>query len=430
MFQEFRKGIIMFLRKIYLLFVSAVVFYGNLTAGSDFVQQGKAAIKKKDLKTAISSFWLAAGEGNREAVNYLSAIYTVNNGFDKETFQKYVPAVTEKIFPLYQAAVFSNRFVLIAPEKAIQDKVFADIKSAISNRRILLKTTKWAAALHFSWLSAIALWTGDDILERYIFSTVNEETEKDNILLNGISAFRKSLILKTAGGKLYARSKKIKDLGEIAIVDRETAVKYFNFSHFPEMEWSLYVRSPDDEDYLIPFAKFHETVRKRKINAFIQLCGYLGATQGIASSETVHRENISQEYNASGEYQSSGKAKVQVNIDTKSKQQELTKYNFKFRGSSTVYRVEGYWLANDDDFKLMYKRRFDLDNPMLEGDVVIRFSNDYSVNVATKTALENAKLNVDLGTHHQFQKNQEYVICYRVLFPPAEIISEEVKKLK
>lgn len=430
MFQEFRKGIIMFLRKIYLLFVSAVVFYGNLTAGSDFVQQGKTAIKKKDLKTAISSFWQAAGEGNREAVNYLSAIYTVNNGFDKETFQKYVPAVTEKIFPYHQAADFSNRFVLIAPEKAIQDKVFADIKSAISAKRGLLKATKWAAVLRFPWLSAIVLWKGDDILERYIFSTVNEETEKDNILLNGISAFRKSLILKTAGGKLYARSKKIKDLGEIAIVDRETAVKYFNFSHFPETEWSLYVRSPDDEDYLIPFAKFHETVRKRKINAFIQLCGYLGATQGIASSETINQKNFSQEYNASGEYQSSGKAKVQVNIDTKSKQQELTKYNFKFRGSSTVYRVKGYWLANDDDFKLMYKRRFDLDNPMLEGDVVIRFSNDYSVNVATKTALENAKLNVDLGTHHQFQKNQEYVICYKVLFPPAEIISEEVRKLK
>ena len=400
------------------------IFFNYLIASEELILKGKSTMKKGDFTSAINIFWKAARAGNLEATNYLSALYILpGQDFDRETFDSNIQIVTEK-FSYYQTpSEYFGRFVIISSEKAIKNKIYNNIKTDIKLRKARSETFKWGIKI----ISVI----GRDPLTLFILEkNMSYLANNDNYINRNISSFRKSLVLKTHKGKICARAKMIKKLGVVAVVDRDTACQYFKFSTLPDQEWSVYVRCPDDEDFLIPFGDFHKYVYERKMQAFSDLCRYLGAYQAkISYGERNNRES-SHEITISGEHKADLKAQAQVNIDTSKTQTSLAKMNFKWQGSSTVYPVEGYWLTMEPSWKAMHDSRLDLSNSLEKYIVEFNYTNDYLVNVKTKTSFENADMNINLNTNHRFREMQETSWFFEVSFPPVKEISKEVKRLK
>ena len=157
-----------YLRKLFILFVLTVFFCSTLFSADDLVLQGKKAVEKTNWQQAATIFWQAAQKGNLEAINYLSAIYIISKqDFDREIFDTNIPAVVEKLFPCEnESKSYTGKFVIIASENAINEKALKSIKKRIEMTKLLLKSTKWSAILGGPWWMSVAgLWKGDKILK-------------------------------------------------------------------------------------------------------------------------------------------------------------------------------------------------------------------------------------------------------------------------
>ena len=221
----------------------------------------------------------------------------------------------------------------------------------------------------------------------------------------------------------------IPDFGVVALIDREIASKHLKFSAANDKDWSVFVRCPGDEDCLIPFVDFHRYLYERKMQSFMNLCRYLGATRAIAQHGEKNSESSSHGIKVEAGHKAVGQGSAQVTIDTAEMHKELAKYNFKWVGNTTVYPVKGYWLSVEPSWKAMYDSRMDLDNRIKDCEVDFKYHDDFSVNVNTKLCFERAGMHVGVGTNHRFQEIQERTWHFKVEFPPAEKISREVKEL-
>ena len=386
-------------------------------------------------------FWQGARGGDDEAINYLQAIYLIpEQKFDRKTFDENFDPVVRGLCDKQEKPIgYTGRFVIIASESSIRDRVFDGIRDGIENEKKWRNLSKWVKRGLISLigidppLAVVAIgagyfWTRDD-LKKFIAANVTIESRENNYLLSNLSSCKKTLSLQTEKGDLPARARDIPGMGTAALVDRETAAKYFKFPAANNKEWSVFVRCPGAEDCLIPFANFHKYLYETKMQSFINLCRYLGATRVIAKYGEKNAKGSSQGYKVDAGHKAVGEGSIEVHIDKDEMHKELAKYNFKWSGNTTVYPVRGYWLSVEPSWKAMYDSRMDLNNRIMECDVDFTYCDDYSVNVNTKLCFERAGFEVGVGTNHRFEESKEITWHFKVEFPPAEKIAGETKEL-
>lgn len=336
--------------------------------------------------TEVESYWKAAVLGNESAVERLSAVYNRWNrasSYDWSIPEKYLQAAADARFKgqKKEAREYDSCFIIVATEDAIIQKL--GIKPLLKKYMIF--------------------YGGDRRCQ------------------SALENLGKKFYMEGRSGTFCARAENYgSPLGNVLVVDRKTALEQFRFTTPPITDWVVYVKSPNNPQTLIPFYDFHRYVYEEKMKAFTELCCNLGAEKASVHYSKSDKESSFQNYQVDGtSVMTFQGAQNQTTINTAKSHEEKAELFMKFTGSRVIRETSNAWLDSEPTWRALQNNRRNPLNPQTEMTALFHYTDDYMVNVETKTAFESAEIKLGSSTKHEFKTFSAIIWRFHVKFPPA-----------
>ena len=229
--------------------------------------------------------------------------------------------------------------------------------------------------------------------------------------------------IKRDGEKIPLRSRQIDGLGDVAIVNKESAEKYFHFtaSDRPSVDWIVYVVSPTDNKTLFPFNRFHKFVYESKMADFISICNKLGAKETKVVYLQKNNTNLKIKADVSLDAQAV-KNYTAAKVAIQSGKIENAKIDMKFEGSTIIENPKSPWFSREPTWMSMKEARRNRLNPLKEYTAEFSYNDSFQVDITTKTAFAAAGFKIGMNTETKFENFQSIKWMFQVTFHPAKII--------
>ena len=348
---------------------------------------------KGDYNVAAERYWQAATKyASQNAIVKLSDLYKNRKpwfekdyGYDWSIPRKYIQQAADSFYPHEQAEFVNTDFIIIASEDAI-------IGQAVWN----LQKVDYA---HNQGLR-------HDGYTKF---------PGNNLCGIAIDIVKKDIKIKGKLGDFVARSRYFSNIGNVAVVDRDTAIRQFDFTNIPRKEWMVYVRCPVNKNLLIPFADFHRYVYQEKMAAFIKICRKLAAKSIKISFSKTNQNGEKYTVGVSGGVADYGSAKVQTAIARTQDSKENTNANYEFERSiriSPLDHVDKLWLDSEPTWREMYACRQAV-SPIKKFIAKFTYNESCKVDLNASISFSNAYWNLGAEAGASFEKFEavEWEMC-------------------
>ena len=366
---------------IFSVMFAALCLAGYAQSETDLISGGDALNHDKgDYNIAAEKYWKAVVKyTSQKAVVKLSEFYKNQKdwfqrdyGYDWQIPRKYIQAAADAFYPQSKAEFVNTDFIVIASEDAI-------IGQAIWN----LKKVDFAENQGLR----------HDGYTRF---------PGKNLCGIAIDIVKKDIKIAGKRGLFTARSRYFDDIGNVAVVDRDTAEHQFTFTDNPRTEWMVYVRCPADKNLLIPFADFHRYLYQEKMAAFISICRKMAAKSIKVYYEKTDNSGRSVSVRVNGAVSSYGDAKTQIDIAKYTNREENSQANYEFERAIKTQELSDYekdWLKSEPTWRAIYDSRHKgrAINPVSKFDAVFTYSDSYKVDINASVKFNQAcwKIGVD-----------------------------------
>lgn len=262
-----------------------------------------------------------------------STLKKYKNNCDLSLPKRYLQDLADKYYPLADAKYQNVDFIVIASENRIIEEAIYNLRNDINVRAKGLRGN-----------------------EDSIFSGKN-----CGYVGNAVDTLKKDILIDGKKGQFLTRSRRFKDIGIVALVSKEIAISQFDFpDYYPIPEYAVYVRSQTDPNVLIPFGDYHRYTYEKKMKAFLDICGKLGAKWVKVYREEVDKSGTKTQIAVSGGVKTYGTARSDTIVLTHKEIEEEKHIMRKYEKPILLVRKEFQdpWLDREPDWMSLYKARF------------------------------------------------------------------------
>lgn len=343
-----------------------------------------------DYNIAQDRYWRAAALGAEDVIHKLDDLYKkgwrwydLRKKWDSKPPENYIQQAADKFYPASSAKEVETKFIIVAPE--------ADI-------------IKEAANSNFE--------KSYDYVNRGIYERKfrHRKGYSRNRTAVAVDSVRKDILIAGKNGKVLARSRKFDNVGIVALLNEDTARQNFNFlkDHQPKGVPGIYVRSPIDENSLIPIGVFHKYIAEAKRIAFVNMCFHLGAYKVKMFFDKEFAEKIGISVACTESNVRSGSR-----VAEGKKTRDMLAVEYLFTGEKREGEFSSPWLTTDNDFKELHKMLRSKDNKVKKAAFVYKYMDLYNVTAEIMTVFEKAIITAG-GKYERFYAQ---AISVEVEFP-------------
>ena len=367
------------------------------------------------LERSIKNSWEAAAKGEAKATAKLSALYLVTSDINEKQITQYVQSAADGMAGV-EPTFYEGDFIIIAKEETIISTAVSKIVEDAGNQK------KELAINALFGFSEPVLWP------LILFNVVKGDIR--NYCAENIYSLQKIFVINTKKGSFTSRKKYIdENIKDVAVVDKTTALKYFDFVDISNKEWAVYVRCPVNKDLLIPFNSFHNYIYEHKMRSFITLCSNLGAQKAKIFYQNKKQNNSTQEYQIAGGVSTLSEIKNAMKISELKKNLLDVGYDVEFGGSSIICKSYTPWFAKEYSWRTMQDNRLSA-NPVKKFNAYFNYNDDYSVNMETQSSFTKQGMYTGLSTKNQFYNSDKFSLRFEVEFSNIERVLDTVKNIE
>lgn len=339
-----------------------------------------------DYNVAAERYWQAAAKyASQEAVVKLSDFYKNTKkwferdyGYNWQMPRKYIQKAADAFYPQSEAEFINTDFIVVASEEAIIGQAVWNLQN---------KNYAWNQGLRHDGYTKFP---------------------GQNLCGIAIDIIKKDIKISGKHGNFLARSRYFDGVGNVAVVDRDTANRQFSFTNNLHTEWIVYVRCPVNKNLLIPFSDFHRYLYQEKMAAFISICRKMAAKSIKISYSKMDQSGERISVGISGKVANYAEAKAQVEMATHSKREEENRVNYEFDRSWKTQELsnkESCWLDSEPTWREMYESRHKtVTNQVKKFNAVFTYNESYKVDV--NAALHFGKACWKVGVDTSFESER------------------------